>query len=58
MTYKQAEKQARTLARKLGTWVSVVREDGEYETATEYDLCTFFAGADPIVTFGPDGYLA
>ena len=58
MTYKQAVTAAAIKAAKRHIWVHVVIEDmglDEYDTATDADLEGFHAGADPLVSFGPDG---
>lgn len=53
-TYKRALAEAKRMAKRLGAWWYVVREDG-YHACDEDELHTYFAGLDPVATVAPDG---
>ena len=55
MNIDQAIALAKKQAREHEIFVGVVAEDGGYDTATEWELETFYAGAEAIYMFGPDG---
>lgn len=55
MTFQQACKRASELARKTQTWRYVFLDDDEYETGTDFDCETWFAGSESLAVFGPDG---
>ena len=55
MTFSQAYSKAARVARKTQSFRAVVIEDGEYAVADDYDLETFFCGAQVVAYLGPDG---
>jgi hypothetical protein len=55
MTYTEAIQKAKRVAKAKAEWRYVVREGSEYDTASEYDLETFFLGCEPVLAIGPDG---
>jgi len=55
MTFNQAYAKAARIARKTQSFRAIVIEDGEYAVASDYDLETFFYGAQVIAYLGPDG---
>lgn len=57
MSYQSAIAKAKRLAIRKSEWVYVVCESGEYDTATEWDLDSFYLGTEPIVAVGPDGQI-
>lgn len=61
-TYQGALNAARKAAKARGIWCYVVIEfmadeygPAEYDTASDYDLETFHAGATVVAEVGPDG---
>jgi len=59
MTKQQAMQRARERALKTRQWRHVMLEDREldwYETATDYDLETWYLGDTPVASFDPNGY--
>lgn len=55
MTFHQAMAQARRRSRRTQQIVYVVFEAGEYDSASDYDLDTYYLGADPVASVEPDG---
>jgi len=57
MTMQQAIKQAQVRALVRGEIVYVVRDGHEYDTATDYDMDTFWAGVQPEYAVEPEGWV-
>jgi hypothetical protein len=52
MTYEQACAKAKRWSAKIDGTIYVVRDYGQYEAATQFDLDTFYAGCgDPVESY-------
>ena len=57
VTENQAHQRARNRAKREHRDIWIIYEDGEYLTATDYDLETFFRGAEPKAGYNGEGDL-
>ena len=55
MTYSQAIEKAQKRAQRLKQWIYVVWDGDGYETASDWDMETWFLGSDPVATVNPCG---